>query len=270
METIDEATVDGVTRRRFDLMVEGRTVPGLHWRPAGGTPPRATVLVGHGGFQSKEAPNIVELAAQLARERSYATIALDAPGHGERRTDEQVRQQEETLRRLRAGGVDDELRRGRDRAVAGAAAGGGAGAGTAGDAGPPRLPRMVREWRALLDALADQPEAAPAPYGYWGVSMGARYGIPLAAADPRIEAAVFGLFGLFPDPAFTAAVEAVTIPLLFLFQYDDELVTPESGLALWAAFGSTRKTMHINPGPHVGVPRFERDSSSAFYARHLG
>jgi hypothetical protein len=27
--------------------------------------------------------------------------------------------------------------------------------------------------------------------------------------------------------------------------------------------------MHINPGPHVGIPVFERDSSLAFFVRHL-
>lgn len=258
METIDETTTDGVVRRRFDLTVEDQRVPGLHWRPDGVQAPTATILIGHGGFQSKEAPNIVELAAQLAHERGYATIALDAPGHGERRTAEQVRQQAETLERLRTRGVDDAARRGRERVVNETA--------TATDAagGPSRPPRMAREWMALLDELG------PGDYGYWGVSMGARYGIPLLAADDRIGCAVLGLFGMLPDPAFRVQVESITVPLLFLFQHDDELMTPADGLALWAAFGSREKTMHINPGPHVGIPTFERDASAAFYARHLG
>ena len=129
---------------------------------------------------------------------------------------------------------------------------------------------MVREWKALLDTLEAGDGGAGGRYGYWGVSMGARYGIPLVATEPRISAAVFGLFGLLPDPVFRAAVEAVTVPLLFLFQFNDELMTPEAGLKLWDAFGSSEKTMHINPGPHVGIPTFERDSSAAFFARHLG
>lgn len=265
MEIIEETTTDGVVRRRFDLEVEGQRVPGVEWRPAGAAEVTATILVGHGGFQDKEAPNIVEMAAQLADERGYATIALDAPGHGERRTEEQIRQQEETLRRLRAGGVDEEVRRSRDRVV-------DEGTRTrppASDGEAPRQPRMVREWVALLDHLAASGHAT-GPFGYWGVSMGARYGIPLVATEPRIRCAVLGLFGLGPDPGFRATVESISVPLLFLFQHDDELMTPEAGLALWAAFGSEEKTMHINPGPHVGIPKFERDSSAAFYARHLG
>lgn len=261
METIEESVTDGVVRRRFDLEVEGRQVPGVRWAPEGAAP-TATILVGHGGFQSKEAPNIVEMAAQMVHECGYATIALDAPGHGDRRTAEQIQQQDELLRRLREGGVDEEVRRGRDRVV-------DEGTRGAPDGQPPRPPRMVREWRALLDAVEGSDDGA-GPFGYWGVSMGTRFGIPLVATEPRIRCAVLGLFGLGPDPTFQATVESVTIPLLFLFQYDDELMTPESGLALWAAFGSAEKTMHINPGPHVGIPTFERDASTTFFRRHLG
>ena len=45
---------------------------------------------------------------------------------------------------------------------------------------------------------------------------------------------------------------------------------PESGLRLFTTFGSEVKTMHINPGPHVGIPLFERDASEAFFVRHAG
>lgn len=259
MNIVTESVEDGVRQRRFDLVVEDQTVPGMHWIPEDAPGPCTTILVGHGGFQSKEAPNIVALAALLAHDHGYATIALDAPRHGERRTEEQIAQQEETLRRLRDGGVTPNARAERDRTV---------DAAQSSDT-ERREPRMVREWKALLDELDRHPDLATGPYGYWGVSMGARYGIPLVATEPRIGAAVLGLYGLGPDPGFRATVESISIPLLFLFQYHDELMTPEAGLALWEAFGSTEKTMHINPGPHVGVPTFERDASSAFYARHL-
>ena len=44
----------------------------------------------------------------------------------------------------------------------------------------------------------------------------------------------------------------------------------EAGLALYDAFSSSEKTMHINPGGHIQMPPFERDAVEAFYARHLG
>ena len=260
MEIISEKVEDGVVRRRFDLEVEGEVVPGLHWWPEGGSG-GPTILFGHGGFQSKEAPNIVEMAESLARTRGWASVALDAPGHGERRTEEQVRQQEETLRRLRDGTTDPAAARRAPRPSATDA--------PSSTARESREPRMVREWKALLDVLDASDDARPPAYGYWGVSMGARYGIPLVATEPRVRAAVLGLFWLLPDPAFRAAVESITIPILFLFQYHDELMTPESGLKLWDAFGSTEKTVHITPGPPVGIPPFERDSSALFFGRHL-
>ncbi|HZU73264.1 MAG TPA: hypothetical protein VE990_10900 [Acidimicrobiales bacterium] len=260
MERIGEKITDGVAELRFELTVEGQQVPGIRWAPEAGSGAAPTILMGHGGFQSKEAPNIVAMAASMARRRGWATIALDAPGHGDRRTEEQVRQQEETLRRLQTAGARTP---GTPRPSAERPNDSGPGVGP--DA---VIPRMSREWRALLDEI-EGTDLAGTSYGYWGVSMGARYGIPLVANEPRIAAAVFGLFAYLPDPAFREQVAAITVPLLFLFQYNDELMTPAAGLALWEAFGSAEKTMHINPGPHVGVPTFERESSAAFFARHL-
>src|SRR3546814_6939035 len=77
--------------------------------------------------------------------------------------------------------------------------------------------------------------------------MGTFHGIPLAAADDRIAAAVFGLNALRPgDDEMAANAADITIPILFLNQSDDELMTRDAALALWDAFGSAEKTMHIN------------------------
>jgi hypothetical protein len=56
----------------------------------------------------------------------------------------------------------------------------------------------------------------------------------------------------------------------FLLQWDDELVPLDSGLALFAAFSSAEKTLHVNPGRHAEVPRFEVETSDRFFRRHLG
>ena len=95
--------------------------------------------------------------------------------------------------------------------------------------------------------------------------------MPFVAAEPRVQAAVFGLAGLRPGAdAFEQAARSITIPLLFIFQWHDQLVSREAGLALWDAFGSREKTMHINPGGHVDIPIFERESYERFFVRHLG
>ena len=123
-----------------------------------------------------------------------------------------------------------------------------------------RTQQHVDEWRALLDVVQADERWAAGPFGWWGVSMGTIHGLPLVAQDDRIAAAVFGLNALMPgDDEQAARAASITIPLLFLNQSDDELMTRDAALALWDAFGSAEKTMHINPGGHVRVPRFERD-----------
>jgi dienelactone hydrolase len=121
--------------------------------------------------------------------------------------------------------------------------------------------QTVPEWRSVLDALGDL-----GPVGYWGMSLGCALGIPLAAAEPRIRAAVLGLNGTSLAPA---KAEAVTIPVLFLMQWDDERVPREEALALFDALASAEKTLHANPGKHADVPAFEADSALQFFAGHL-
>jgi hypothetical protein len=78
------------------------------------------------------------------------------------------------------------------------------------------------------------------------------------------------VFGLAGREFLAEAAAGVTIPVEFLLQWDDELVSRESGLALFDAFGSAEKTLHANPGRHAEVPVFEVDSSQRFFTRHLG
>ena len=251
MDLIDEVCEKGVVERRFNLVVNDETVPGIHWIPAGVTTPYPTILIGHGGTQHKRVPNVLGLARKLVRHGQYGVVALDAPGHGDRMTDEQGDARAEMLagRQVeRLAPISPE----RLRAMAGVAV------------------QAVMEWKALVDDLATNSQWATGPFGYWGVSMGTAFGVPLLASEPRISAAVLGL-GALREGSEEQREQAtrITIPLLFLFQWDDELMTREGGLALWDAFGSAEKTMHINPGPHVGIPLFERDAALAFFTRHL-
>ena len=126
--------------------------------------------------------------------------------------------------------------------------------------------RAVPEWQTTMDALQDAVGLSAGPIGYLGLSLGTAIGVRLVAAESRISAAVFGVIGA---ETLIDAARAVTVPVEFLLQWNDELVERESGLALFDAFGSSEKTLHANPGGHVDVPRFEVDSSVRFFARHL-
>jgi hypothetical protein len=65
------------------------------------------------------------------------------------------------------------------------------------------------------------------------------------------------------------AASSITIPLEFVYQWDDELTSREAGLAMFDAFASTEKSMHVNPGGHVERPAFEEASQERFFLRHL-
>jgi hypothetical protein len=196
---------------------------------------------------------VLELARQLVANLGVGVVALDAPEHGDRVTDPDAAARALAAARSR----DPEARR---RVLGGAARA----------AAAERAKAHVAEWRALLDDLAADERWSSGPFGWWGVSMGTTHGLPLAARDRRIAAAVFGLNALRPgDNEWAEQAAAVTVPVLFLNQWDDELMTRTASVALWDALGSTEKTMHVNPGGHVQVPRFERDASELFFRRHL-
>lgn len=248
----DPATV-GIRTRRFSLERDGEVVPAIVWTPEDGDGPRPKVLFGHGGTQHKEAPNIVALAHALVRDHGFAAVSVDAPGHGERVTDEQ---RAAFARRVR--NIDPSKPRYR---------------GEPSDPYSPMFLRGARDWTAVLDEVERLPDVGAGPTGWWGVSMGTSIGLPFVAGEPRVRCAVLGLASSVPRPGnddYLGWARAITVPLLFLCQRDDGGHPVERALELWDLFGSTDKTLHLNPGPHVGVPGFERDASARFFVRHLG
>lgn len=119
---------------------------------------------------------------------------------------------------------------------------------------------VVRSLDAVPAVLAEH----PGPVGFWGLSQGARVGLPLLAAEPLITAAVLGL-----ADGPIASAPLVTAPVLFYVQSDDDLVQPNACRALFDALGSAEKTLVENPGGHLDLPRSTVEESVAWLDEKL-
>jgi pimeloyl-ACP methyl ester carboxylesterase len=238
-----ESSSNGVVERDFTV----GEIPGVLWSPASGADRAPLVLMGHGGGTHKKWPAMTGRAHLLVTGCGFHVACIDAPGHGDRPRTAHDEQEIAVMLQARA-------------------------------AGEPEGPIVVRynahlaeravpEWQVTLDALQELPEiGVEGPVGYLGLNMGTAIGVPLAAIEPRITAAVFGLH--WPD-ALAETAKRITIPVEFVLQWDDEHIPRESGLALFDAFASKEKTLHANAGKNKEVPRFEADSAVRFFARHL-
>ena len=232
---------DGVDERRFDVDVDGRVVPGILWTPEGAEGSRPLVLFGHGATRHKRVDHIVALARQLVTNFAFAAMAIDAPGHGDRRrdtgADDYTVFSDFLVEWSREGTVED----------------------------------MVADWQASLAAVRRLDEVGDGPLAYWGLSMGTIYGIPFVATEPRVQAAVFGLMGLVGPTTERLATDAgqVTCPVTFIQQWDDSLLPRQPVLDLFDALASVDKRLHVHPGEHAAVPMEEMEFSLAFLSRHL-
>jgi dienelactone hydrolase len=246
MRFISQASAGGVTEQLFSLPFISGEVPGVLWTPAGAAGVRPLILMGHGGGQHKQAPGIVARARRFAAECGFAVAAVDAPGHGDRPTDEEYdRIATQNQARVAAGAELAPLIAGFQALVA---------------------RQTVPEWRAVLDAVQELDYVGAGPVGYWGMSLGCGLGVPFVAAEPRVRAAVLGLNGA--ETSAEAAAQ-ISIPVEFLVQWDDERVPRAASLALFDIFASAEKTLHANPGGHGDLPAFELDSTLRFFTRHL-
>jgi dienelactone hydrolase len=237
-----------VRKVRFTVPQPREDVPAIIWLPERDQRRRPLALLGHGGGLDQETRYIDRLGTWLAGGHGIACLAIDLPFHGERTPSAEIGLSA-LERRGRMG-----LRGWRER-----------NAGATGQA--------VADWRAAIGAAQARDHLPHGPVGYFGVSMGTRFGIPLIAAEPRITAAVLGLFGVpaaDTESAFARAAGQVSIPVLFLQQLDDRLFPADDGRTLFNLLGSADKTLHANPGGHLGMPRSEFGHAVQFLRRHLG
>lgn len=231
----------GLRIREFRLQVQGRTVPARLWTPAGSHGPMPLVLVGHGGSGHKDSQLVRDIAVPMVTKHGFAVAAIDGPVHGARRATfsdgPDVRQE---FRDLWASGTS--------------------------------IPAMVADWRAVLDVLSALPEINAAAIGWYGISMGTAYGIPLAAADPRIRAAVLGMWGSCRPASEQLVTDAakITCPVLFQTKSGETLFTVEGQQDIYDHFASQRKEHRVYPGGHTDPADQQLADIEKFLVQELG
>ena len=235
----DEVTENDVSRREFLIHRGERPVPGVLWQPENPIAGSPMVLYGHGASGDRHQRPIPYLAQKLALEASFFGLAIDGPVHGRRKVGEGGRAAFGVEWR-REGAVDD----------------------------------MVADWKTAIDVVRAEESVAAGRLGYYGLSMGTIFGVPLVGAEPRIEVAVLGLMGLVGvteayRQQLDSAAGYIRCPVFFIMQLEDELFSRDRCLALFDRIASEDKRLHASPGLHPEFPREEVEFAAAFLHRHL-
>ena len=234
----------GIAERDFHIRRDGKIIPGVTWYPAGESQRQPLVLLGHGGLSHKRSAPIANLAGILAGTHGCWVAAIDGPVHGER-----------------GSGTDTDL----------------PSAYTEMWRDPHTVRNMVDDWTATLDALITLDGVDASRVGYWGKSMGAMFGLPYVAGDPRIRVAVLGKAGMTGpsvkrsgiDAHFTQFAPRLTVPVLFTMQWDDERFERAGQLDLYDRLGAKDKRLHAYPGGHFDNAAEAPGVEAAFLMRYL-
>jgi dienelactone hydrolase len=229
VEWLGEESGAGCVERSFLMRRGSGTAPGAVWSPRTPAAPPA-VLLFHGGSGHKRSERHLRMGRWLACAAGLAVIAVDGPYHGDRVQHPMAPSVYQQLI------VDEGIDRVTDR--------------------------MTGDWLAAVSALAGLGIVDDANLSVFAMSMGARFGLPVAAAlRSRLRCAVIGKFGirqtellhpgLCAPGLMMAAARAVSVPVLYHVQWDDALFPRAGQFELFDALASADKRLVARSGPHA-------------------
>jgi len=229
-----------------DFSVDGasRAVTGALWGGENMKPDSPMVLCGHGASGDRYQAPIPHLARRFVQ-ADIAVLAIDGPVHG--------------LRQVGPGGREaffEEMKRAEC------------------------VDDMVSDWHTGISGVQQNTDLVQGPIGYFGLSMGTMFGVPLLASlagagAGDVRAAVIGLCGTTgaaPGPIgvrLEQNASQIECPLMFLMQLQDELFPRDGYLQLFDALAAEDKRLHANPGLHPEVPAEEVDFAFEFLRARL-
>lgn len=220
----------GIVERSFRLVRDAAIIPGVLWLPPSPVSAPRLVLLGHGGSGHKTSEQNVGLGLWFASHAGLAALAIDGPYHGDRVS--VAMGAAEYQARIAAEGINVVL------------------------------DRIADEWRASVDVLGGLGIVDTDNLGYVGMSMGTRFGLPLAAIlGRRLRCVALGKFGLQQTPRMHQGLDAaqrvasdarrVIAPALFHIQWHDEVFPRDGQLALFDLLGSSDKQLVAFSGTHA-------------------
>jgi len=233
----------GVVKRSFRLYSRSDVVTGNLWISKKQETNAPLVLLGHGASHSAESDYIEKLALALVRSYGFMAAALDAPGHGRRRSDPTAPPglvMAEFIARW-----SSERKQLEDL--------------------------YVKEHQEFLDALTSTSPYAPASVGWWGMSLATILGLAFIAQESRVRVAAIGLAGISGPTKESMALAAtkVGVPVLFFVQHEDQIFPQESASALFEAIASPQKELMGYPGKHGEMPAEAFERAAKFLGEQL-
>ena len=235
----DLSWFDGAQPNAQDFSFDGpqRKITGALWLPEDFFDATSLVLCGHGASGDRYQAPIPYMARRFV-DVGVGVLAIDGPVHGLRQVGDGGRTAFFTEMQ-REGFIDD----------------------------------MVSDWLLALQNIR-RAKGINGSLGYFGLSMGTIFGVPLLASEIEFSTAVIGLCGINGAAAniserLSRDAQNIHHPVTFLMQLEDELFPRDGYLALFDQIAAADKRLHANPGLHPEVPAEEVDYAVDFIVSRL-